>query len=133
MTKKTLSDEEFLNEDRTSGDELPVARRPSRRRRTGYVPAYPLKIQVAIVKAKAVKALPLVMAIHRQLHMTKQDSVPLSGAIWDAAGCITRKEKTAALQKLKKLREVIRLTAKQTDFSYYRASKGPLWDHPDQE
>jgi hypothetical protein len=65
--------------------------------------------------------------------MTKQDSVPLSSVIWDAAGYITRKEKTAALQKLKKLREVIRLTAKQTAFSYYRASKGPLWDQPDQE
>jgi hypothetical protein len=64
VTKKTLSDEEFLNEYRTSDDELPVARRPSRRRRTGYVPAYPLKIQVAIVRAKAVKALPLVLAIH---------------------------------------------------------------------
>ena len=87
-----------------------------------------MKVLRTVVEAKALKALPLILAIHRQLHMAKRESVPLAGAIWDASGYVTRKDKTAALRKLKKLPEVIRLIPKhQTMFSFYDVAYGPLW------
>jgi hypothetical protein len=130
MTKTTLSDDEWVDQFRTSdsGLEATATKLATRRQKEGYIPVLPVKILRAVVEAKALKALPLILAAHRQLHMAKRGSVPLTGAIWDASGYVTRKDKTAALQKLKKLPKVIRLIPKnQTLFSFYDVAYGPLW------
>ena len=131
MAKATLPDDHFDPEQyRTPDGELEASaiKQPTRRQKEGFFPVFPVKIVRAVVEAKALKALPLVLAIHRQLHMTKQKSVPLTGAIWDAAGYVSRKDKTAALQKLRMLSKVIRLISKhQTMHSYYVVAYGPLW------
>lgn len=111
-----------------NGPVIPVTRMPSRRQREGIVPRFPLRILAAVMTAKAEKALPLILAIHRQLYMTGRESTPLNGAIWDAVGRPSETQKAAILRKLKALPLLVRLTAKQTSTSYYRVAKGPLWD-----
>jgi len=138
VTKKTpfdeLSDEEFVDRFRVPDDKIPTVTQPTLRRKKGYVPSYPLRIQLALKKAKVTaNVVYLVMAIHRQMHMTKQNSIPLTGAVWDAAGCSSQKEKAAILRKLKQLPEIVGLSVKRTLYGYYRATKGPLWDQEDQE
>jgi len=131
MTKTTLTDDPFAPELYRISDanlDATTTKEPTRRQREGYIPALPVKVLCAVVEAKAEKALPLILAIHRQLHMAKQKSVPLTGAIWDAAGSPGRQAKVAVLRNLKKLPKVIRLISKdQTMFSYYDVAYGPLW------
>lgn len=130
MTKTTLSNEEWVAQYRLSDTGLEATEMATRRQKEGYIPALPVKILRAVVKAKATKALPLILAAHRQLHMVKLESVPLGGAIWDAAGSPSRQEKAAVLRNLKKMPEVIRLVPKhQTMFSFYDVAYGPLWTH----
>lgn len=103
-------------------------KQPTRRQREGFCPVFPLMILRVVVEEKAIKALPLIMAVHRQLHMVKKKSVPLTGVVWNASGYVSRKDKTAALQKLRKLSKVIRLIPKrQTMHSYYDVAYGSLW------
>ena len=130
MTKTTLSNEEWVAQYRLpdTGLEATETKMATRRQKEGYIPAIPVKVLRAVVEAKATKALPLILAAHRQLHMAKLESVPLGGAIWDAAGSPSRQEKAAVLRNLKKLPEVIRLVPKhQTMFSFYDVAYGPLW------
>ena len=128
--KKASIDLEALRPDLVKISEKRI---PSSRRREGYVPRFPARLLAVILEKKAEKAFPLVLAIHRQLHMSGKGSTPIGGAIWDLLGRPSRKQKTAMLKKLRTLRGIVRLTAKQTTFSFYRASKGPLWDQADQE
>src|SRR4029077_1665292 len=100
---------------------------PTRRQKEGFYPPLPVRVAVAVVAAKATKALPLILAIHRQLHMTKRRETPLNGAIWDAAGNPSPREKAAIIRKLKAVAEIIPLTTKQTSTSSYWVSKGSLW------
>jgi hypothetical protein len=106
---------------------IPVTRVSSRRQREGYVPKFPLRILTAVMAAKDEKALPLILAIHRQLHMTGRESTPLNGAIWDAIGSPSEKQRAAILRKLRALPGIIRITPQQTPASYYRVAKGSLW------
>ena len=92
-----------------------------------YVPLFPLRIVLNIVEAKAEKALPLVLAIHRQLHMAKRDSTPLNAAVWKAAGSPSPREKERILAKLKGLPNVIILERERTTTSHYRVSRGLDW------
>jgi hypothetical protein len=133
MTKKALTNEESVALFGELGREIPADMQPTLRRLKGYIPGFPLRILCAVVEAKAEKARPLVLAIHRQMVMTRESSIPLSGAIWDAAGSPGKRERVSVLRNLRKLRKIIRLTAKQTMFSYYRASYGPLWSQKDPE
>jgi hypothetical protein len=98
------------------------------RHRLSYVPRFPVRILAAIVAAKAEKALPLILAIHRQLYMTKRESTPLNGSIWSAIGSPPKEQRKAILRNLKALPGVIHLSAKQTPTSYYQVAKGPAWD-----
>ena len=92
-----------------------------------YVPLFPLRIVLNIVEAKAEKALPLVLAIHRQLHMTKRDSTPLNGAVWKAAGSPSTREKERIILKLKGLPNLIVLEKARTTTSHYRVGYGVEW------
>ena len=106
----------------------PLAKKLPRRRWKAFTPPFPLPILAAVVAAKAEMALPLILAIHRQLVMTKRASTPLNGAIWEAAGDPPTQRKKTILRRLQTLSEVISLTAEQTPMSYYRVAKGPLWE-----
>ena len=132
MTKKDLTDEEFVNQFKIK-DTKPAktAIHPTLRQEKGYVPSFPLRLIRAVVEAKAEKALPLVLAIHRQMVMTRQRSIPLSGAVWDAAGSPNRRERDTVLRNLRKLRKIYRLTVNKTMFSHYLVSQGPLWAKED--
>jgi hypothetical protein len=110
------------------GREIPAYERPTIRQKKGYFPGFPLWVVRVVVEAKAVRALPLVLAIHRQMVMTKETTIPLTGAVWDAAGSPDKQERVAVMRNLRKLRKIFRLSAKQTPFSYYRVTRGPLWD-----
>ena len=80
-----------------------------------------------MVAAGAEKALPVVLAIHRQLRMTRREWTPLNSAIWKAAGAPSPKARAAILRKLHGLSGVIRLDAHRTVTSHYRVARGDLW------
>jgi len=54
--------------------------------KAAYIPPFPQSVIQAVVDANAVAALPLVLAIHRQLVVTKRKETPLNEAIWKSAG-----------------------------------------------
>ena len=97
------------------------------RRGEAFVPSFPVRILCAVVAAGAEKALPVVLAIHRQLHMTRREWIPLNSAIWKAAGAPSPKARAAILRKLRCLPGVIRLDPHQTVTSHYRVARGDLW------
>jgi hypothetical protein len=100
---------------------------PNRHSAEAFVPALPVAVVVAVVEAGAEKALPIILAIHRQLKMTTREWTPLNSAIWKAAGRPSDKERAAILRKLKKLPDLIRIEIKRTSVSHYQVAKGPLW------
>ena len=67
---------------------------------TAFIPPLALHIVTSIVEAKAEKALPLVLAIHRQLYMTKRETTPLNVAVWKAAGSSSLRERVSIMRKL---------------------------------
>ena len=107
--------------------EIPVTK--ASRRGKAFVPPFPLGILLAMVTAGAEKALPTVLAIHRQLHMTSRESTPLNSAIWKAAGSPGAKARAAILRKLRGLPGVIRFERHRTVASHYRVARGDLWQN----
>jgi len=96
-----------------------------------YVPGFPLSIILSVVDAGLEKALPLILAIHRQLTMTKREWTPLNSAVWRAAGDPTAKEKETILAKLKAAPGIIQFRINRTPVSHYSVSKGNLWQVPE--
>jgi hypothetical protein len=115
----SLSDRELQSFERR----VPLAGNPKRQ----FIPAFPLRIQQALVEADAVVALPLVLAIHRQLTMTHREETPLSEGVWNSAGSPTAKKRAVILRKLKSIPKVIQITAARTRTTHYRVQKGDLW------
>ncbi len=92
-----------------------------------YIPSFPQSVIQGIVEADAVVALPLVLAIHRQLTATRRDETPLNEAIWKCAGSPSAKRREVILRKLKTIPHVIRIIAARTATTHYRVAKGKLW------
>jgi hypothetical protein len=101
---------------------------PRATRRVGaFVPSFPLPILHAVVAARAEKALPLILAVHRQLRMTRREWTPLNAAIWKAAGSPGEKSRAAILRKLRGLPAVIRLELHRTVTTHFKVARGELW------
>ena len=100
---------------------------PSTRQRAAFVPPIPVAVVQAVVDVDAEKALPLILAVHRQLQMTRRAWTPINAAVWKAAGDPTGKERSAILRKLKAMPQIILLEPHRTPTSYYRAARGSLW------
>ena len=98
--------------------------------KAAYIPGFPQSVIQAFVDADAVAALPLVLAIHRQLVVTRRKETPLNEAIWKCAGAPPPKRREAILRKLKAIPHVIRLTAARTATTHYRVAKGTSWPMP---
>ena len=94
---------------------------------SAFVPPLPLQIVISIVEAKAEKALPLILAIHRQLHMTKRETTPLNAAVWRAAGSPSARNRESIIRRLKALPGIIGLDKARTTTSHYRVSRGSDW------
>jgi hypothetical protein len=92
-----------------------------------FIPAFPLRVQLALLDARAGTVLPLVLAIHRQLTMSGREETPLNGAIWDAAGRPSPKQRETILRKLKALPEIIEIIPGRTWTTHYRVRRGAVW------
>jgi hypothetical protein len=92
-----------------------------------YVPGFPLRVLKAVVEADAILALPLVLAIHRQLCMTKRASTPLNSTVWSHAGSPSARKREVILRRLRLVPDVIALEEQRTINFRFRASKGLLW------
>ena len=92
-----------------------------------FIPNFPQSILQAVTDKDATITLPLILAIHRQLTMTKKGETPLNDAIWRCAGSPPHKRRTTILRKLKSLPDLIRVTSARTASSHYRVSRGDLW------
>lgn len=95
-----------------------------------FVPPFPLRVMQEIVAAKAEKALPLILAIHRQISMTGRETAPLNAAIWNAAGNPSAREREGIIKKLKSLPQIVAMNEERTPMSRYRVGKGPIWVKP---
>ena len=116
----SLSDDE-LREFETC---LPFPNKDNKR----FIPPFPEAVLLEIVKADAVAALPLVLAIHRQLTMKKTNETPLNEAIWKVAGNPSVKKRALILRKLKSLPQFVELIPARTALYYYRVKRGSIWD-----
>ena len=114
-----LSDFELRKLERTSDGRPDV--------RAQFIPACPVRIIQAMVEADAAVALPLVLAIHRQLTSARREETPLNEAAWKIAGSPSARRREAILRKLKRLPELIVFRADRTPTSHYRVSKSRLW------
>ena len=92
-----------------------------------YIPAFPQSLIQAVVDGDAVTALPLVLAIHRQLTMTNREETPLNEAVWKCAGSPSPKRRETILRNLRAIPDVIRITAARTATTHYRVAKGKSW------
>ena len=115
-----LSDFELRKLERPSSDPRPAAR-------AHFIPPCPVRIIQAMVDADAVVALPLVLAIHRQLTSARREETPLNEAVWKISGPSSARKREAILRKLKRLPDLIVFRANRTPTSHYRVSKGRLW------
>lgn len=95
--------------------------------RAQFIPPCPVRIIQAMVDADAVIALPLVLAIHRQLTSARREETPLNEAVWKISGPSSARKREAILRKLKRLPDLIVFRADRTPTSHYRVSKGRLW------
>lgn len=92
-----------------------------------FIPALSLQIVKISVLAECETALPLILAIHRQLTMTGREWTPLNKAIWDAAGNPPEKKRAKILAVLKRHPELIQIRHKKTTTSHYEVAYGTLW------
>ena len=119
-----------LSLDHLSDLELRKLERPSNLQPDGrahFIPPCPVRIIQAMVDADAVVALPLVLAIHRQLTLARRKETPLNDAVWKISGSPSARKREAILRKLKRLPKLIVFRADRTPTSHYRVSKGRLW------
>jgi hypothetical protein len=98
------------------------------RTRASYIPPLPLQILQAVVEADAVIALPLILAIHRQLTMSGRSDTPLNDSIWRTAGSPSHKKRSAILRKLRAVPEIIQMSEARTPVSRYRVARGKAWE-----
>ena len=92
-----------------------------------FIPALPLGVVLACVTGGCEIALPLILAIHRQLVMTRRDWTPLNIAIWAAAGNPPEKKRAKVLAALKEHPDLIQIRPKKTTTSHYEVAYGTLW------
>jgi len=92
-----------------------------------FIPALPLEVVLGCVAGRCEVALPLILAIHRQLIMTRREWTPLNKAIWAAAGNPPEKKRAKILFLLKELPDLILIRPKKTTTSHYEVAYGILW------
>lgn len=101
--------------------------KPKTSRTKHFIPAIPLSVILACVEGGCETALPLILAIHRQLTMTRREWTPLNMAIWTAAGNPPEKKRAKILASLKEQSELIMIRTKKTTTSHYEVAYGALW------
>jgi hypothetical protein len=92
-----------------------------------FIPSMPVSVITEIVHHNAVAILPLVMAIHRQMIMRRNNDTPLNEAIWSIAGNPSSKQRENILRKLKSLPHIFELRAERTRIYHYRVKRGNFW------
>jgi len=92
-----------------------------------FIPALPLGVVLTCVAGGYEVALPLILAIHRQLTMTGREWTQLNIAIWAAAGNPPEKKRAKILALLKEHPDLIQIRPKKTTTSHYEVAYGKLW------
>jgi hypothetical protein len=101
--------------------------KPKTRKSKHFIPALPLGVVLGCVAGGYEVALPLILAIHRQLTMTGREWTPLNKAIWAAAGNPPEKKRAKILALLKEHPALIQIRPKKTTTSHYEVAYGKLW------
>ena len=101
--------------------------KPKTSRTKHFIPAIPLRAVLACVEGGCELALPLILAIHRQLTMTRREWTPLNKAIWEAAGNPPEKKRARILSVLKARPDLIMIRIQKTTTSHYEVAHGALW------
>lgn len=123
-----MADDIFAKLAIPNGFTLPEAEaKPGRRRARHFIPPVPLRVVLACVEGGCETALPLILAIHRQLTMTRREWTPLNAAIWTAAGNPSERKRTKILASLKEQSDLILVRPKKTATSHYEVAYGALW------
>jgi hypothetical protein len=101
--------------------------KPKKSKSKHFIPALPLEVVLTCVAGGCEVALPLILAIHRQLTMTGREWTPLNKAIWAAAGNPPEKRRAKVLTVLKEQPDLIQIRSKKTATSHYEVARGVLW------
>jgi hypothetical protein len=92
-----------------------------------FIPALPLGVVLTCSAGGYEVALPLILAVHRQLTMTGREWTPLNKAVWAAAGNPPEKKRGKILAALKEQPDLIQMRPKKTSTSHYEVAYGVLW------
>lgn len=92
-----------------------------------FISAVPLQIIKITAAAGCEIALPLILAIHRQLKMTGREWTPLNKVIWVAAGDPPERKRSKILAVLKQRPDLIQIRPKKTATSHYEVAYGASW------
>jgi hypothetical protein len=95
-----------------------------------FVPNITVYVLHEIVKARALPALPLVLAAHRRMFMLGKRRTPLRRAIWQAAGIYKSRDplRRTMFTNLKKIPKVIEIEKCRSPVATYRLKYGPAWE-----
>ena len=107
--------------------QLAVTAKSKTSRAKHFIPAVPLPVVLACVEGGCEAALPLILAIHRQLTMRRREWTPLNKAIWVAAGDPPEKKRTKILSVLNARPDLIMIRPKKTTTSHFEVAHGALW------
>lgn len=124
--KRSLAEISSLSDDELREFEtcLPLPNKDNKR----FMPPFPAAVLLEVVKEDATAALPLVLAIHRQLTMKRTNETPLNEAIWSVAGNPSVKKREHILRKLKSIPQIVELIPARTALFYYRVKRGSAWE-----
>lgn len=92
-----------------------------------FVPSVPVSAVTRCVQLGIEDALPLILAVHRQLSMKKAARTPLNKHVWAAAGAPPERKRARILSLLRKAPELIELHERKTASSHYDVGYGHGW------
>lgn len=92
-----------------------------------FIPPIPVSAVTRCVQLGIEDALPLILAVHRQLSMKKADRTPLNKHIWAAAGDPPERKRARILSLLRKAPDLIELQERKTSSSHYDVGYGHGW------
>jgi hypothetical protein len=86
-----------------------------------------------LVKRRAEKVLPLLLAVHRRMDMKEgETSVAITPAMWKTAGNPSSRARVTILAHLKRMPDLVSLSGGHNLAFRYRIGKGPLWQQIEQ-
>ena len=92
----------------------------------GIVPLWAIR---EVTRVKAHYATALMVVILQRMRVRKVDTVPVTDAIWQEIGGLTKCERQTVLEHLRHVPGVLKLEERHKRLTRYQVTLGEMWDH----